>query len=153
MEPKGFGVDGDSGIGYGRNFFGAAENVDDADGDGDVFEARIRFLAEDFGFVGIDGDDGVTGGLEVGGDFVGGAARIRGKTDDGDGFGLAEEIGDGVRSGGSVGGEMDLHKALMNWIWKRVTEIGRKWKRYREAKDTNGGRSKDRLIEKPKRAA
>ena len=107
-------MDGDSGIGYGRNFFGAAENVDDVDGDGDVFEARIGFLAKDFGFVGIDGDDGVTGGLEVGGDFVRGAARIRGKTDDGDGFGLAEEIGDGVGSGGSVGGEMDLHKALMN---------------------------------------
>ena len=72
LEPEGFGVDGDGGIGDGRNFFGAAENVDDVDGFGDVFEARIGFLAEDFGFVGIDGNDVVTGGLEVGGDFVGG---------------------------------------------------------------------------------
>jgi len=112
LEPEGFGVDGGGGVGDARDFFGAAEDVDDIDGAGDIFEAGVGFLAEDFGFVGVDGDDFVAGGLEVSSYLVGGTARIGGEADDGDGFGLAEEIGDGVGGGGSVVGEMERHAGL-----------------------------------------
>ena len=113
MEPEGFGVDGDGGIGDAWDFFGAAEDVDDVDGPGDVFEAGVGFLAEDFGLVWVDGDDFVAGGLEVSGYLVGGTARIGGEADDGDGFGLAEEVGDGVGEGRRVVGEMEGHFNLM----------------------------------------
>ncbi len=49
LQPEGFGADGNGGIGDGKSLFGAAEDVDDVDGFGDVFEASIGFLAEDFG--------------------------------------------------------------------------------------------------------
>jgi hypothetical protein len=114
LEPEGFGMDGDRGIGDGRNFFGAAKDVDDVDGKWNVFEASVGFLAKDLGFIGINGNDGVAGGLEIGSDFVGGAAGIGREADDGDGFGGAEEIGNGVGSGGRDGREMDLHVYLMN---------------------------------------
>jgi hypothetical protein len=109
LEPEGFGVDGDGGIGNARDVGGAAEDVEDIDGFGDVFRARVGFLAEDFGFVGVDGDDAVASGLEVGGYLVGGASGIGGEADYGNGFGLAEELGDGIGGGGSVVGEMEEH--------------------------------------------
>jgi hypothetical protein len=102
LEPKDFGFDGDGGIGYRRNIFGAAEDVNDVDRIGDVFEAGIGFFAEDFGFVGIDGNDAIADGLEVGSDCVAGTGGIRGETDYGDGFGGAEEVEDWV--GGGFGG-------------------------------------------------
>jgi len=126
LEPKGSGVDGDGGIGDRGNFFGAAEDVDDVDGFWDVFKTSIRFLAKNFGFVGIDGDDFITNGLKVGRDFVGGAAWIGGESDDGDGFGMAEEIGDGVGEIGSVVREMEDHCDSMMETEKRIKEIGRK---------------------------
>ena len=109
LEPEGFGVDGDGGIGDGRDFFGTAEDIDDVDGEWDVFEARVGFLAQHFGFVGTHGDDLVAGALEVGGDFVGGAEGIRGEADNRDGFGLAEKGGDGFLCFRCAIGEMDLH--------------------------------------------
>lgn len=96
LQPKNFGMHGDGRVGYAGNFGRAPEDVDDVDGDGNVFEAWVGFLAEDFGFVGIDGDDGVADGLEIRGDAVGGARGVGGETDNGDGFGGAEELGDGV---------------------------------------------------------
>jgi hypothetical protein len=124
LKPQSFGFDGDGGIGYGRNVFGAAEDVDDIDGMGDDFQAGIGFFAEDFGFVGVDGNDAVAGGLEVGGDFVGRTAGIGGEADDGDGFGGAEEIGDGVGGWKSVVWEMKVHEFLMKRTEKRIEEIG-----------------------------
>lgn len=113
LKPKGFGVDGDGGIGDGRNFFGATEDVDDVDRFRDVFKAGIGFLAEDFGFVRIYGDDFVADALEVGSNFVGGTSGIGGESDDGDGFGVAEEVADGVGGIGSVSGEMKDHEDSM----------------------------------------
>jgi hypothetical protein len=112
LEPEAFGVDGDGGVGDRGDVFGTAKDVDDVDGDGDVFEAGIGFLAEDFGFVWVHRDDLIADRLEVGGDLVRGAKRIRGKTDDGDGFGLAEKGGDGV---GGVG-----HGNWMMGVRRRV---------------------------------
>jgi len=112
LEPEDFCVDGDGGIGDGRDFFGAAEDVDDVDGLGDVFEAGVGFLAEDFGFVGIDGDDFVADGLEVGGNFVGRAARVGREADDGDGLGGAEDLREGVGRRGGVVGKMEKHREI-----------------------------------------
>ena len=72
LEPEAFGADGDGGIGYGRDVFDAAEDVDDVDRDRDVFEASVGFLAEDLGFVRVHRDDLVAGTLEVGGHLMGG---------------------------------------------------------------------------------
>lgn len=110
LEPEDFCADGDGGVGDGRDFLGAAENVDDIDAMGDVFEAGIGFLAEDFGFVGIDGDDFVADGLEVGGDLMGGAAGIGREADDGDGSVDAKEMGDGVGSSGDKVWKMEEHQ-------------------------------------------
>jgi hypothetical protein len=96
LKPKRFGANCDGGSGDGRNILGAAEDIDDVDGRRHIFEACIGFLAEDFALVGVDGNDAVADGLEIGGDFVGGTTGIRGETDDGNGFGLAEKIGDGI---------------------------------------------------------
>ena len=109
LEPESFGLNGDGGIGDGRDVFGAAEDIDDVDGFGNVFDAGIGFLTEDFGFVGVDGDDFVAGGLQVGGYFVGGASGIGGEADHRNGLGLAQEIGDWIRSGGRVVGEVEEH--------------------------------------------
>ena len=109
LKPEDSGVDGDGGIGYGRNVFGATEDVHDVNGFGDVFEARIGFLTEDFPFVGIDGNDYVAGGLKVGGDFVRGTGGIGGQADDGDGFGGAEYLRDGIGRWSGVGWEMEFH--------------------------------------------
>jgi hypothetical protein len=109
LEPERFGVDGDGGIGDRRNLFGAAENIDNVDGARGVFETGIGFFAEDFGFVGVDGDDFVPGGLEVGGDFVGRARGIGGEADYGDGFGGAHKVANWIGGGGGVVWEMDEH--------------------------------------------
>ena len=114
LEPEGFGVNGDGGIGHARDVFGAAKDVNDVNGERNVFESRVRFLAEHFGFVGIDGDDFVAGGLEVGGDAVRWTEAAGGKADDGDGFGAAEEIADRVGGCGRVCGEMEEHVRWMN---------------------------------------
>jgi hypothetical protein len=96
LEPENFGFDGDGGVGNGRHVFGPAEDVDNVNGFRDVFEARVGFFAEDFGFVGINGDDAVADRLEIRSDSVAGTDWIRGKSDDGDGFGGTEEVEDGV---------------------------------------------------------
>jgi hypothetical protein len=124
LEPEDFGADGDGGIGDGRYALRTAKDVDDVDGLGDVFEAGIGCLAEHFAFVGIDGDDAIADRLEIGGDFVRGAVGIRGETDDGDGFGLAEDLRDGVRGSGIVVGEMEEHGCSMKKRGKRIEEIG-----------------------------
>jgi len=109
LEPEGFGVNGDGGIGHARDVFGAAKDVNDVNGERNVFESRVRFLAEHFGFVGIDGDDFVAGRLEVGRNTVGGAEAAGGEADDGDGFGVAEEIADGIGGLRSIIGQLDVH--------------------------------------------
>jgi hypothetical protein len=120
LEPESFGVDGNGGIGYRGNVLGAAEDVDNIYRDGDVFEAGVGFFAEDFGFVGIDGDDFVADALEVGSDFVGGALRIGGETDNGDGFGGAEKVGDGVGRCGLIIWAANLHFCWMRVLGKRI---------------------------------
>jgi hypothetical protein len=102
-------VDGDGGVGYRGNFFGAAEDVDDIDTSRDVFQAWVRFLAQDFGDDWIDRNDSVAGRLEIGGDFMRGPARIGGEADDGDGFGISEDFGDGVGGMCGVLGEVKAH--------------------------------------------
>jgi len=109
LEPEDLGLDSDGGVGDGRHVFGAAEDVHDVDGFGDVFETGVGFFAEDFGFVGIDGDDAVPDRLEIGGNFVAGAGRIGGEADDSDGFGGAEEVEDWVGGGIGAVGKMDGH--------------------------------------------
>jgi hypothetical protein len=113
LEPEDFGADGDGGVREQGNIFGAAEDVDDVDGFGNVFEARVGSLAEDFGFVGIDGNDLVPGGLEVGGDGVGGTETIGGEADDGDGLQGAKDVGDGVGERRDVGGKVKKHEHWM----------------------------------------
>lgn len=128
LEPERFGVDGYGGIRDRGNVVGTAEDVDDVNGPGGVFEAGIGFFAENFGFVGVDRDDFVADRLEIRGDFMGGAPGIGGEADYGDGFGGAEEIADGVESGGVVDWEMDEHFC---WMWeagKRIERIGEEWK-------------------------
>jgi hypothetical protein len=96
LEPQGFGVDGNGGIGDGRDVFRAAEHVNDVDRVWNAFEVSVGFFAEDFRFVGIDGNDFVAGALQVGSHLVGGAARVGGETDDRDGFAGAQQVADGV---------------------------------------------------------
>ena len=96
LEPECFGANGDGRVNDPRNIFGAAEDVDDVDGDGYVFEACVGFFTKDLGFVGVDGDDGIAGALKVGGDFVRRAHRIRRESHDGDRLGGTKQVGDAV---------------------------------------------------------
>lgn len=61
-----------------------AEDVNDVDFFGDVFEARVGAFAEDFGFGGVDGINFVADGLEVVGYAVAGAVGAAGEAYDGD---------------------------------------------------------------------
>jgi len=123
LKPDGFGVNCDRGVDDRVNFFAAAENVDDVDGIGDVFEARIAFLTEHFPFVGIDGNDAVADRLEVGGNFVAGAGSIGRETDNSDGFCEAEKIENGIGRGWVVVGEINFHFSSMGngvkWLWQQ----------------------------------
>ncbi len=110
LHPERFGVDSDCGIGYGRNVLGAAEYVDDVDRNRNVFQASIRFVAEHFGFVGIHRNDLIADRLEIGSDFMRRAMGLRGKADDGDGFGIAKKIGDRVRGFRRVFREIEFHQ-------------------------------------------
>ena len=67
LHPDNFCADSDGAINDGWDVFGAAKNIDNFDvlRFRDVFEARVRFFAEDFGFVGIYGDDAISDGLHV----------------------------------------------------------------------------------------
>ena len=67
LHPDNLCADGDGAVDDGRDVFGAAKNIDNFDvlRFRDVFEARVRFFAEDFGFVGIYGDDAISDGLHV----------------------------------------------------------------------------------------
>jgi len=109
LEPDGFGTNGDGGVDDGRNFFGATEDVDDVDGFGDFLQSRKGFRAEHFPFVGIDGNNAIADGAEVGRDFVAGASGVGREADDGDGFCAAEEIEDGIGGGRGVVGEIEFH--------------------------------------------
>ena len=79
LHPDYFCADGDGAVDDGRDVFGAAKDVDDFD----VlrfryfFEAWVGFFAENFGFVGIYGNDAVAGGLYVLSDAETGATGIR----------------------------------------------------------------------------
>ena len=114
LEPEGFRVDSDGGIGHARNVLGAAEDVDDIYGERNVFEAGVGFFAQDFGLVGIDGDDLIAGGLEVGSNAVGGTETTGREADDGDGFGVTEEIANWIWRLGSVFGELEKHGDSMS---------------------------------------
>ena len=67
LHPNNLCADGDSAVDDRRDVFGAAKDVDyfDVLGFWNVFETRVRFFAEDFGFVGIYGDDAVADGLHI----------------------------------------------------------------------------------------
>jgi hypothetical protein len=110
LEPENLGADGDGGIGDGRDFFGAAEDIDDVDGFGNVLKASVGLDAEDLGLVGIHGNNFVADGLEVGGDSVGRAKGIGGEADDGDGLGGAEDFGDGVSRRRTSVGAVEVHR-------------------------------------------
>ena len=96
LHPDNFCADGDGAIDDGRNVFGAAKDVDNFDvvGFRDVFETQIGFFAEDFGFVGIYGDDAIAGGLYVLCDAETGASGIGREADNRDGFIVFEDVGD-----------------------------------------------------------
>jgi len=78
LHPDNFCADGDGAVDDGWDVFGATKDVDDFDvlGFRDVFKARVGFFAEDFGFVGIYGDDAVAGRLNVLSDTKAGASGI-----------------------------------------------------------------------------
>jgi hypothetical protein len=67
LHPDDFCADGDGAVDNGWDVFGAAKNIDNFDvlRFWDGFEAWVRFFAEDFGFVGIYGDDAVSDGLYI----------------------------------------------------------------------------------------
>jgi len=70
LHPDDVGADGDGAVGYGRDAFGAAEDVDDfdflrCDRGGSGFQVRVGFFAEDFPFVWIHRNHAIAGGLDV----------------------------------------------------------------------------------------
>ena len=67
LHPDYFCADGDGAVDDWWDVFGAAKNIDNFDVSRfwDVFEAWVSFFAEDFGFVGIYGNDAVAGRLYI----------------------------------------------------------------------------------------
>ena len=96
LEPQDFRFDGNGGICDRGDVFGAAEDVDDVNGNGYVFKAGVGCFAENFGFVGIDGNDFVAHGLEIRGNAKRRAQGVGREADDGDGFGVFEYVGYGI---------------------------------------------------------
>ena len=98
LHPDYFCTDSDGAVDDGWDVFGAPKDVDDFDvlRFWDVFQTRVAFFAEDFRFVGIHGDDVVTGRPHVLGDAETGAPRIRREAHYRDGFMFFEDVGDYV---------------------------------------------------------
>jgi hypothetical protein len=111
LHPDDFCADGDGAVDYRRDVIGAAKDVNDFDvvGFRYVFEARVGFFAEHFGFVGIYRDDAVAGGLYVLSDAETGASGIGREADYRDGFIVFEDIGDYVIAVWPVIGDGSFH--------------------------------------------
>ena len=125
LHPDYFGADGDGAVDDRRNVFGAAKNVDDFDGlrFRDVFEARVGFFAEDFGFVGVYGDDFVADGLHVLSDGETRASGIGREADYGDDFVVFEDIGDFVVTAWPVIGDRCSHDEC---VCRRAAKLSRR---------------------------
>ena len=65
LHPDGARADLNCGFDDFGNQFRATENIHDVDFFGNVFQAGVGFFAEDGGFVRVDGNDAVAGGLEI----------------------------------------------------------------------------------------
>lgn len=117
LHPDYFCADGNGAVNDRRDVFGAAKDVDDFDvlGFRDVFEARVGLFAEDFGFVGIYGDDAVAGGLYVLGDAKTGASGIGREADYRDGFIIFEDVGDYVVTVWPGIGDGCFHGDVFGW--------------------------------------
>src|SRR5579883_7576 len=92
LQPQRFRADTDRGLDDFRNMLRAAENIDHVDPLRNIFQTRVTFFAEHFGFMRIHRNDAVSDALHVIGDAVGGTHRARGKSDDGDGARALQEI-------------------------------------------------------------
>jgi hypothetical protein len=73
-----------------------------------------------------------------------GASGVRGKTDDSDGFGVAEELGEGVREGRGVVRKMEEHGDWMAAVVERIEEIGN-WGRKGKIENARLKRKEKRL--------
>lgn len=132
LHPDDFGADFDGAVDYRRDVSGAAEDVDDFDVVGwrDVFEARVGFFSEDFGFVGIYGDDAIAGGLHVLGNTEAGSRGPGRKADDRDGIEVFQDVGDDVGAVREVIGERDVHRSAGSAMLKLARPsvgVGAKW--------------------------
>ena len=74
-----------------------------------VFQAWVGFFAEDFGFVGIYGDDAIAGGLHVLSDAKTGTPGIGREADYRDGFVVFEDVSDYVITAWPVFGDGCFH--------------------------------------------
>jgi hypothetical protein len=115
LHPDDFCADGDGTVYDRRNVFGAAKDVDNFDvvRFRDVFETRVTFFAEDFGFVGIYGDDAVAGGLHVLSDTETWTSGIGREADYCDGFIVFEDVGDCVITVRPVIGDGCFHSLFV----------------------------------------
>ena len=100
LHPDYFCSDCDGAVDDGWDVFGAAKNIDNFDAlrFWHVFEAWISLFAEDFGFVGIYGDDAVAGGLYILSDTETGATVIGREAHYRDGFIIFEKVANCVRT-------------------------------------------------------
>ncbi len=103
LEPKKLCANVDSTLCDRRNVFGTAENVNQIHFFWDIFQAGIRFFAQDFGFVGIYRDDAIAGRLQILGYTKTRTHGIGREANDGNGLGVTKDIGD------RVGGANALH--------------------------------------------
>lgn len=114
LEPERLGADLDGLAGDFRGLVGAAEDVDEVDGAGNVEKRGVGRLAKNLFLLGVDGDDLVADFLKGLGDAEAGAGGVGAESDDGDGAGLAEDFFEGA------------HEAKI--CWKRATSSRVRWR-------------------------
>ena len=103
LHPDGASADADGRLYNFGDKFGAAENVNNVHGIGNVLQARITLFAEDFGLAGIYRNDAIAGGLQVLRDTVARPVMALRKADDSNGAAGLEDVIDGIPNNGCGG--------------------------------------------------
>src|ERR1700733_1551167 len=111
---------------YFRNVLRPPENIYDVHFFGNIFEARIGFLAENLALSGIHWNDAIASGLHVLRDAVARAEFSRREAHDGDGLAGLENFGDGIfRTAARLCVRVILSPTLV--CGRRFTHSGSPW--------------------------
>src|ERR1700683_312675 len=116
LHPGHFGSRTDGAVYRCGNFRRTTKNIPDLNRLRHCLQPGVAFLAEDFGFVRIHGNDPVARRLHVFADAEAGTRRIRREADDTDRVVLLQNFSDGIRAQTYSIRKKDLHSGMISFL-------------------------------------